>query len=193
MWTPRRIIAFPAALAVVVLAIVPTRIVENLPSLCLIKNISGHECYGCGMTRALSCLLHGNVTGALAYNRGSVVALTLLIALALSSLIPLTGESRMALSIVWAALGVVVLCVLIAPWTVTPAQVASFVPACEWKAKYHRECAFCGMTTAFFAISHGQFREADQANRGAIPLYAAFLLNEAGLLLFFQQGRWRPC
>ncbi len=191
--TPRRIIAYLAALAVGVLAIIPTRIIESLPSLCLIKSISGHECYGCGMTRALSCLLHGNVTGALAYNRGAPAVLALLVGLALSSLFPLTVELRAALSTVWAMLGLILLCVLIAPWMVTPARAASLVPACEWKARYHRECAFCGMTTAFFAISHGRLREADQANRGAIPLYAAFLLNEAGLVLFLQSERSRPC
>ncbi len=191
--TPRRIIAYLAALALGVLAIVPTRIVESLPSLCLIKGILSHECYGCGMTRALSCLLHGNLTAALAYNRGSVAILPLLLGLALSSLFPLTPELRTALSAVWAMIGLILLGVLIVPWAVSPAQVASVVPACEWKARYHRECAFCGLTTAFFAIRHGRFEEAEHANRGAIPLYAAFLLNEAGLLLFFQSERSRPC
>lgn len=63
-----------------VLAVLPAAWLEQAPSLCLFKNAFGIECFGCGMTRAISSALHGHLAAALAYNRGVVVALPLLLA-----------------------------------------------------------------------------------------------------------------
>lgn len=75
------------AAALVGLAIVPTRIVESGPNLCLVRRLFGVECLGCGMTRGISQLLHGHWQAALAYNRGSVAIAITLCSVALSALI----------------------------------------------------------------------------------------------------------
>lgn len=46
--------------------------------LCLIRNITGHECPGCGMTRALASLAYMDPVGAWHYNRAVVVVAPLL-------------------------------------------------------------------------------------------------------------------
>jgi hypothetical protein len=95
------------------------------------------------------------------------------------------GEFKAALRIVWIAISTIVLGTLLAPWILTPEQIATATPKCEWKVRYGRECFLCGMTTAFIDIAHGRLREAERSNRGSIPLYSGFLINEAllGLLL----------
>ena len=103
------------------------------------------------------------------------------------------AEWRKAFRIVWFVLSAIMLGALIAPWAFTPAQLASVIPPCEWKARYHRECLLCGMTTAFFRISQGEFAEAMRANRGSVPLYFVLACNEAVLLgsLGFRARRMR--
>jgi hypothetical protein len=93
-----------------------------------------------------------------------------------------TAEFKAALRIVWIAIGVVLLCTLLAPWVLSARQIAAATPKCEWKARYRKECFLCGMTTAFIAIRHGRFREAQRSNRGSLPLYSGFVLNEVLLL-----------
>lgn len=46
--------------------------------LCIIRNITGHECPGCGMTRALVSLAYLDFNGAWQYNRAVVVVAPLL-------------------------------------------------------------------------------------------------------------------
>ena len=60
------------------LMIVPTARLEKYPSICLFKNITGVDCIGCGMTRAISSLLHGNAQMAYRYNRLVVIVFPLL-------------------------------------------------------------------------------------------------------------------
>ena len=57
-------------LALAALALTPLRVLEAFPSFCPFRRLLGIECYGCGMTRALCALLHGQVDTALHYNRG---------------------------------------------------------------------------------------------------------------------------
>jgi len=52
-----------------ILIAVPTRVLEAAPSLCLSRVILGRSCPGCGMSRAISCVLHGDLAGALRHNR----------------------------------------------------------------------------------------------------------------------------
>jgi hypothetical protein len=75
------------AAALVALAIVPTRVVESGPNVCLVRRFFGVECLGCGMTRGISQLLHGHWHTALAYNRGSVAISLTLLSVALSALV----------------------------------------------------------------------------------------------------------
>ena len=57
---------------------VPTSWLESRRSLCLIYNIFGVRCPGCGMIRALSSAVHGNFKQALRYNWLVVFVLPLL-------------------------------------------------------------------------------------------------------------------
>ena len=77
-----------AVFALAVLAIVPTHWLEHGPSLCLVKMFFGRECLGCGMTRALSALMHGDVGAAMSFNRGSIAVLPLFVLTALSGRLP---------------------------------------------------------------------------------------------------------
>lgn len=43
-------------------------IFDNEHTLCLIKNIFGTECYGCGITRALFSILYFDIRSAIGYN-----------------------------------------------------------------------------------------------------------------------------
>jgi len=61
-----------------VFLLVPTSWFESRRSICLIRNVLGINCPGCGMTRAISCIFHGNFKSALQYNKLVVVVLPLL-------------------------------------------------------------------------------------------------------------------
>lgn len=79
------------------LALVPTRIIESAPKLCVFKNIiiplffQGHcpitgffldcSCPACGLTQAMSHLLHGEVSIAWGYNKGIFLVLLVMISL----------------------------------------------------------------------------------------------------------------
>jgi hypothetical protein len=66
------------AAAVTVLAAfaaIPTRVLANLPVMCVWRTLLHLECPGCGMTRALSSAMHGHLYEAVAYNRGVVLVL----------------------------------------------------------------------------------------------------------------------
>ena len=56
-----------------IFAIVPETVWTSTPTVCLFQNGLGVECFGCGMTRALSAAMHGHIDAALALNRGIVV------------------------------------------------------------------------------------------------------------------------
>jgi hypothetical protein len=57
---------------------VPTSFFESRRSICLFKNLLDTECYGCGMTRAISHVFHGNLNQAFNYNKAVVVVFPLL-------------------------------------------------------------------------------------------------------------------
>lgn len=84
---------------------------------------------------------------------------------------------------------------LAAPFVLPPATVAALAPRCQWKEKYGRECALCGMTTSFLLISKGRLNDALRHNRAGIPLYAALVWNEclaAGYALSALAGKRQP-
>lgn len=56
------------AVCAVVILCVPLAWVDHGPSWCLVKAVSGHECPGCGMTRALVHASRGDVVAAWDYN-----------------------------------------------------------------------------------------------------------------------------
>ena len=51
------------------LAAVPPSALDRGPVLCPIRRLTGRPCPGCGMTRALSAALHGDLRRAWRYNR----------------------------------------------------------------------------------------------------------------------------
>ncbi len=59
--------------------IVPTEYIEKGPTICLFKNIFKMECLGCGMTRAISSIFHGNFIKAFYYNKLVIVIFPLLV------------------------------------------------------------------------------------------------------------------
>jgi len=65
-------------LAPLLLILIPTSWWESRRTLCPIKNLTGRNCPGCGMTRATSSALHGDFKQALRYNRLVVIVLPIL-------------------------------------------------------------------------------------------------------------------
>lgn len=61
--------------------------VNDGPTLCLHKHLTGEDCMGCGLTRAMVALLHGHLDEAFAFNRGIVIAAPVLGALWLRELL----------------------------------------------------------------------------------------------------------
>ena len=98
----------------------------------------------------------------------------------------MTDDVRRSFRIVWATLSLAILAILVSPLALGRERLARMVPVCEWKAKYGRECAFCGMTTSFIDISEGRLGEASHANRAGIPLYLLFVANEICALTFIR-------
>jgi hypothetical protein len=48
--------------------LIPPSWLESRRSICLIRAVSGKRCPGCGMTRAVSCIVHGNFRKAVRHN-----------------------------------------------------------------------------------------------------------------------------
>ncbi len=86
---------------------------------------------------------------------------------------------RAALLLVWFAISLVTAAAIIAPLMLPEPAIAAVTPVCESKRRYGRECVLCGTTTAFIAISRGDWRTAVESNRGALPLYICFAINAA--------------
>jgi hypothetical protein len=62
-----------------ILFLVPVDWLEKQPSICLFKCITGRECYGCGMTRAVLSTMHLRFTDAFDYNKLVIIVLPLLV------------------------------------------------------------------------------------------------------------------
>ncbi len=91
-WTLVRGMALPSVL--LALAIVRVDELERVPSLCLFRNLLGVRCPSCGLTRALSCALHGNFGAAFAYNPLFIVVLPLCVMISLYELFMLARQCR---------------------------------------------------------------------------------------------------
>jgi Protein of unknown function (DUF2752) len=62
----------------IVFVLIPTSRIEATPPFCLSRLLFGVPCPGCGMTRAVSCVLHGHFRRALHHNNRVVLVLPLL-------------------------------------------------------------------------------------------------------------------
>jgi len=58
---------------------IPVNKLNGLHTICLFKNITGHECYGCGITRAVLSVLHFDFYTAFCYNKLVVIVFPLLV------------------------------------------------------------------------------------------------------------------
>lgn len=67
------------ALLPLLIYMVPERWIMQGHTICLVHNLFGVECWGCGMTRALYSVAHLDFVGAREYNRAVVVVAPLLI------------------------------------------------------------------------------------------------------------------
>ena len=86
-------------------------------------------------------------------------------------------QLKLATMLVWMILSVLVIIILITPFFVPYDLLKEELPQCDWKAKYNKACLLCGMTTAFFSISRGQFAQAYHLNTLSLYLYAMFVVN----------------
>ena len=78
---------------------------------------------------------------------------------------------------VWLVLSTVIFVVLLLPFVVPQHQLAQYIPECEWQTRFQKPCAFCGMSTAFYAISRGDLTGAYHLNPLSLYIYSAFVLN----------------
>lgn len=92
-------------------------------------------------------------------------------------------QLRTALITVWLVVAVFIAPVLIAPFVLPADTIFAAAPLCEARAE-GRECAFCGMTTAFVMIGHGLLDDAYAANHASLPLFSALVWNELVALWF---------
>ncbi len=99
----------------------------------------------------------------------------------LKSTIVMLGNRRNELILtgllVWLIVSAGTFTVLLLPIVVPQHQLAQFIPECVWQTRFQKPCAFCGMTTAFYAISHGDFTGAYRLNPLSLYIYSLFVLN----------------
>jgi hypothetical protein len=90
------------------LAVIPTRMIENGHSICIFKNfifpaifgencsfLGGCDCPACGMTRSFSNILHGNLKRAWSFNKLAFITLTVMIILIIINVIKLIKKNKL--------------------------------------------------------------------------------------------------
>jgi hypothetical protein len=78
----------------VALYFVPVHWLEQQHSVCLFKNITGNDCYGCGITRAILSALHFQFGNAFQYNKLFVFVLPIRIYIWIKTFIKLFTENQ---------------------------------------------------------------------------------------------------
>ncbi len=87
-------------------------------------------------------------------------------------------ELKKAIFIVWIILSGIILITIATPFLFSTETINTFVPKCEWKEKYNKECSLCGMTRSFILISKGEIDKANKTNKFSLYLYLLFVINE---------------
>jgi hypothetical protein len=90
------VLVIPAALF-----FVPLEWLKNQNSVCLFKNLTGNECYGCGMTRAIFSAIHFRFEDAFHYNKLFLVVLPLLIYIWAKTILSLWPRSESLFNKFW--------------------------------------------------------------------------------------------
>ena len=72
----RLIMAFSLPIS---LYLIPPDYFDSGRTICFVKNITGYDCPGCGMTRSLFHAIHFNIGVAIQYNKVVIIVLPLLI------------------------------------------------------------------------------------------------------------------
>ena len=78
---------------------------------------------------------------------------------------------------VWFIVSAVIFIVLLLPFVVPQHQLAQYIPECDWQTRFQKPCVFCGMSTAFYAISRGDFTSAYRLNPLSLYIYSVSVLN----------------
>ncbi len=71
----------------VILYCIPLERIREGDTLCLFHNLTGHDCYGCGMTRALFSMLHLDFAAAWNFNKLVVIVTPLLLYLYIKGIV----------------------------------------------------------------------------------------------------------
>jgi hypothetical protein len=85
----------------VVLYFVPLEWIKNQHSICLFKNLTGHECIGCGMTRAILSAIHLQFENAFHFNRLFLIVLPILVYIWAKTIINLWFSKIIHFNISW--------------------------------------------------------------------------------------------
>ncbi|MDR2125418.1 MAG: DUF2752 domain-containing protein [Prevotellaceae bacterium] len=85
----KRIKGISILLIPIILYFIPVSWLNEQHSICIFKNIFGHECYGCGMTRAVVSAIQFDFDVACHYNMLVIIVLPLLIYIWIKTLMKL--------------------------------------------------------------------------------------------------------
>jgi hypothetical protein len=80
---------------------VPLELLKSQNSICLFKNLTGIECYGCGMTRAILSAIHFRFVDAFHYNKLFLVVLPLLIYIWAKTILSIWPGSEFIFNMFW--------------------------------------------------------------------------------------------
>jgi hypothetical protein len=68
---------------------IPLEWLKDQHSVCLFKNLTGKECYGCGMTRAVLSVIHFQFENAIKFNKLVLIVFPLLVYLWIRNIVNL--------------------------------------------------------------------------------------------------------
>ena len=104
------------------------------------------------------------------------------------------ADIRLAVLAVWWIVSAALLAAAAVPLLVPQDTIGRLIPPCEWQARHGRPCPLCGLTTGFYHIAGGQWREAGRANGASLPLYILFWANGVAALavLLSRPSGWQP-
>ncbi len=90
----KQLLLFIITFAPVILFFIPVAWLNQQHTICLYKNITGHDCFGCGITRAVLSILHFDFSTAFYYNKLVVIVFPLLVYLWGKKIVKLIKELK---------------------------------------------------------------------------------------------------